>query len=286
MAEKKPIKGFIYVMKSPSIAEVRIGLVKSDKVDALTRRRKQHSAHSPKSYELLRAVLVDDVQKVEGLLHKALAHQRAGKKEFFDIKSVHAMAAMDLVLIGGAKKLPERDRALVNDPPRKSAKPKKERKPSASEKRGVADSDLSRNILKILIDGVAPDVVKPQGLKKKMTTVQLGRQWLRKHYPNEANERFRPSKFYEKRNRWWFTFPCDFFRKRGHLNILLQKRDNPADFYFLRVPFTFFRDHQKDLDIRSDGEKFDLELLGDDNRWLQEKRRGRISFAQFVVRGE
>ena len=283
MAEKKPIKGFIYVMKSPSIAEVRIGLVKSDKVDALTRRRKQHSAHSPKSYELLRAVLVDDVQKVEGLLHKALAHQRAGKKEFFDIKSVHAMAAMDLVLIGGAKKLPERDRALVNDPPRKSAKPKKGRKPSASEKRGVADSDLSGNILKILIDGIAPDVVEPQGLKKKMTTVQLGRQWLRKHYPNEANERFRLSKFYKEPNHWWFTFSCDFFRKRGLLNILLQKRENSADFYFLRVPFAFFRDHQNGFDVRIDGKRFDLQLSADKKSWLTDTRgTGNVDFAEFV----
>ena len=281
VAEKKPIKGFIYVMKSPSIAEVRIGLVKSDKVDALTRRRKQHSAHSPKPYELLRAVLVDDVQKVEGLLHKALAHQRAGKKEFFDIKSVHAMAAMDLVLIGGAKKLPERDRVLVNDPPRKSAKPKKGRKPSASEKRGVADSDLSGNIVKMLIGNIAPDVVEPQGLKKKMTTVQLGRQWLRKHYPNEANGDFRVSKFYEKLNRWWFTFPSDFFRKSGHLNILLQKRDNPADFYFLRVPFIFLRKHRNDFDVRHSDRGFDLHLSAADNRWLQDERR-RVSFARFV----
>ena len=248
--------GFVYLLTNPSIKDkVKIGRVESDDIQKLKARVRALSSHPgvAEPFELRYAVRVDDVHKAENLLHDAFGWVRKNKRrEFFDIAPEKVQAAMRLTLIGGSD--PE---AVV---PQKVVAP------------------VKKNETPALLHTSSRSAQKG----KKMTTMQLGLQWLRKHYPNEANERFRPSKFYEKRNRWWFTFPCDFFRKRGHLNILLQKRDNPADFYFLRVPFTFFRDHQKDLDIRSDGEKFDLELLGDDNRWLQEKRRGRISFAQFV----
>ena len=255
-------RGIVYVITNDAFpGKVNIGHVKAKPDDpralgALERRLKQHSSSSvPEPYKLHYAVGVDDAWEAERLLHRAFGFVRPNRREFFDVDADEVEAAMRLTLIGGS------DLNAV-EPQRVVASVKKDKVPAPL----IPASDRSAQE------------------KKKMapTTKQLGRLWLLKHYPNEANGRFHPSKFYKKPNSWWFTFSCDFFRKRGFLNMLLQKRDNPADFYFLRVPFTFFRDRQKDLDIRRNAPKFDLELSADGNRWLLDKRKGKVSFAQFV----
>ena len=265
MAEEKNKRGIVYVITNPSIpGKVNIGHVKSKPDDpfavvALKRRIQQHSSGSvPEPYKLQYAVAVDDALKAEGLLHRAFGFVRPNRREFFDVDADKVEAAMRLTLIDGS------DHPTA-DTLQKFVAPAKKNKAHAPQIRTSGRSAQEKKKI------------------AAMSTMQLGRRWLLEHYPNEANKRFRPSKFYEKQNRWWFTFSCEFFRKRGHLNILLQKRDAPEDFYFLRVPFTFFRDHQDGLDIRRSRKKFDLHLsAADGDRWLKEERRGMVSFAQFV----
>ena len=116
-----------------------------------------------------------------------------------------------------------------------------------------------------------------------MTIKPLAREWLQKNHPHLAREGFRSSKFFEKPNLWFFTLPCDFFARQGLLSMLLEKQDAPLDFYFLRVPFSFFGERQSDFDIRPDSEEFDLHLSANKNRWLTDTRgKGKVCFAEFL----
>ncbi|HFQ79913.1 MAG TPA: hypothetical protein ENK33_00890 [Desulfobacterales bacterium] len=40
----------------------------------------------------------------------------------------------------------------------------------------------------------------------------------------------------------------------------MQYENEPGQFHFLKVPFTFFRDNQIKFDIRATGQKFDLHI--------------------------
>ena len=106
-------------------------------------------------------------------------------------------------------------------------------------------------------------------------------QWLRQHHPDMVGDTTRSSKLHPKQL-WWFTLPSEWFdTDMGYLNMLLQQEEDGADFYFLRVPFSFFADNQGSFDVR--GEEFDLHISARQHNLLQDTRgTGRISFAEFL----
>ncbi len=116
-----------------------------------------------------------------------------------------------------------------------------------------------------------------------MTVRQQAIEWIRSHNPSEASNPLRTSRFYPEKEIWFFTFPSAFFDdgKEGHLNILCQKQANTNDFYYLKVPFSFFRENHDKLNVRASGENFDLHISGKKRNWLVDERSDDVNFAVF-----
>ena len=108
------------------------------------------------------------------------------------------------------------------------------------------------------------------------------KQWLRQNYPADASNTFRASKYYP-RDIWFFTFPASYFdsERPGNLSILLQYENELEKFYFLKVPFLFFRENREKFDIRQTGDKFDLHISAKRRNWLSCERSNNVSFRNF-----
>jgi len=116
-----------------------------------------------------------------------------------------------------------------------------------------------------------------------MSIRDQAKQWLRKNHPSDMSSTFRASKYYPEKDIWFFTFPASYFDsgKSGNLNILLQYENEPEEFYFLKVPFSFFRENERKFDIRSTGDKFDLHISAKKRNWLSCERSSNVNFGEY-----
>jgi hypothetical protein len=117
-----------------------------------------------------------------------------------------------------------------------------------------------------------------------MTTRQRALDWIKQHHPSQAANPLRTSKYFPDREIWFFTFSSDFFESESQqsLNILCEEPSNNGKFRYLKVPFSFFREHREKFDIRSTGDKFDLHISAKKKNWLTDERSRGVTFAQFV----
>jgi hypothetical protein len=115
-----------------------------------------------------------------------------------------------------------------------------------------------------------------------MSVRQHAIEWIRNHYPSQATNPLRSSRFYPEKEIWFFTFPSTYFDvgKEGCLNILCQMQANSKDFHYLKVPFSFFRENRNKLNIRATGDKFDLHISGKRKNWLVDERSDNVAFAE------
>lgn len=114
-------------------------------------------------------------------------------------------------------------------------------------------------------------------------TRKYGKKWLELNHPSDSSNKLRTSKYYSKEDHWFFTLSTFFLDAEitGNLNILLQYKDNPQQFYFLKIPFSFFRDNKSRFDVRTSGDKFDLHLSAKQENWLVCKRSNEVCFREF-----
>ena len=118
---------------------------------------------------------------------------------------------------------------------------------------------------------------------RQMTIRKYAKQWLEVNHPSDVSNTLRASKHYPEKDIWFFTFPASYFdpARAGNLNVLLQFKDDPSQFHFLKVPFSFFTDNQSRFDVRAKGDKFDLHISAKQKNWLICERSSGISFCEF-----
>lgn len=116
-----------------------------------------------------------------------------------------------------------------------------------------------------------------------MNIREQAKQWLKENHPADFSNTLRASKYYPEKDIWFFTFPITYFdsTKAGELNILLQYENISDQFYFLKVPFLFFRENKKKFDLRSAGDKFDLHISAKKRNWLTCERSKGVSFYKY-----
>ena len=116
-----------------------------------------------------------------------------------------------------------------------------------------------------------------------MTIRELAKQWLKHNHPSEISNTLRASRYYSERDIWFLTFPASYFdpEKHGVINIMLQFRNDPKQFYYLKVPFSYFKENQSEFDTRAAGDKFDLHISAKKGNWLVCERSNNIGFSQF-----
>ena len=119
--------------------------------------------------------------------------------------------------------------------------------------------------------------------RQLMGTREQAKRWIKQNYPADTSNILRASKYYPASDIWFFTFPESFFApaRMGDLNILLQYKNEPDEFHFLKVPFSFFRENRERFDIRTTGDKFDLHISAKKRNWLSCERSKNISFKNF-----
>ena len=126
---------------------------------------------------------------------------------------------------------------------------------------------------------------KPKKDANQMDIRSRAREWLSTYYPSEVHNDMRVSKYHAPQDVWFFTFPVSFFDEdRGdkNLNILCENLDNNQIFYYLKVPYQYFRLNKQRFNIRSDGRQFDLHISANIDRWMVDQRGDNISFYQFL----
>lgn len=121
-----------------------------------------------------------------------------------------------------------------------------------------------------------------------MNTKDYAKRWMELNVPDKATEPLRASKYYSSQDIWFFTFPSSYFspEKAGSLNILLQHENDKCKFYYLTVPFEFFRKNKQKFDIRPDGDKFDLHISAKKKNWLICERSNGVNFSEYQVVAE
>jgi hypothetical protein len=112
---------------------------------------------------------------------------------------------------------------------------------------------------------------------------QQAKTWLSQNYPESILNTLRASKHYPENDIWFLTFPSSYFdaSREGDLNILLQNKNEPNQFYFLKVPFSFFRENKDKFDVRSSGDEFDLHISSKERNWLTCERSKGVSFRKY-----
>ena len=123
---------------------------------------------------------------------------------------------------------------------------------------------------------------RPEETDQTMSIRDTANSWLKHHHPSESVEAIRVSKHYPEKDIWFFTFPSSYFdlSKNGYLNILLQFEKNPYEFHYLKVPFSFLRENKDKLDVRRNGDKFDLHISAKQRNWLVCERSKGVSFRE------
>lgn len=118
-----------------------------------------------------------------------------------------------------------------------------------------------------------------------MTTREKAIAWLAKNLPAESKAPMRSSRYYEKRELWFLTFPTEFLvnSRPGHLMVLLQHESLPQSFHILRIPFAFFRENKSKFDVRAGGDKFDLHISAKKSKWMVELRGKGVDFSTFLL---
>jgi len=122
---------------------------------------------------------------------------------------------------------------------------------------------------------------KPRKDANQMYIRSRARGWLSKYFPSEVHNDMRASKYHSPQKVWFFTFPVSFFDSthgQDHTNILCENPDNENEFYYLQVPYKFFRQNQQRFSIRKTGDKFDLHISSDRNKWMVDIRGDNIDF--------
>ena len=116
-----------------------------------------------------------------------------------------------------------------------------------------------------------------------MNIRKQAKRWLKRNHPSDFSNTLRASKYYSTKDIWFFTFPATYFdsAKHGNLNIMLQYENDPEQFHFLKVPFSYFRDNQPDFDVRATGDKFDLHISAKKRNWLVCERSNNIGFSKY-----
>ncbi|MCH9705719.1 MAG: hypothetical protein K0U15_06315 [Proteobacteria bacterium] len=117
-----------------------------------------------------------------------------------------------------------------------------------------------------------------------MNIRQPALEWMRKNYPSEnLQSNVKASKYYSAKGLWFLTINTNVFSKSGNLKVILENQKNSNEFYFLKIPISFFTENKEILDIRKNGKFFDIHLSALDNKFLTCTRsKGSLNFEEFL----
>lgn len=112
-------------------------------------------------------------------------------------------------------------------------------------------------------------------------------QWYEKKYgridiPIYTSKFYQPEESWPKTSVWWPQIPINVINKNSFINILCEVAPNSNQFYHLKVPTKFFREHlNKFHSIKG---KIDLYLSTDPKRlFVEERGKGNLDFKSFLV---
>ncbi|GGO80970.1 hypothetical protein GCM10011348_18890 [Marinobacterium nitratireducens] len=114
-------------------------------------------------------------------------------------------------------------------------------------------------------------------------TRNLALNWLKKNYPEDRHDYIKSSKYFYDCDIWYFTCPISYLDgdKGRTIAFLLQNKDKAEDFHYIRVPRAYLIENKDKLDIRQNGQKFDLRISGKSINWFMCERSKNLCFRQF-----
>ena len=120
-----------------------------------------------------------------------------------------------------------------------------------------------------------------------MSIRKIALQWYQSKYgridkPIHTSKYFRPDESWPKKSVWWPQVPINTIDKFSYINILCQIAPSKNDFYHLRVPAKFLKEHLKKFHTLK--EKISLYFSTDPKELFIELRgEGRLDFSKFLV---
>lgn len=136
--------------------------------------------------------------------------------------------------------------------------------------------------IKSLILSIDPVLTDTESLKKLMqeptiikrdSTRAKASLWLKKHYPFVTNAKFRSSKYFHDREKWFFTLPSKFLEEHltNDVYFLLERAYSSDDFHLLKVHADFFVSNRSKIEtrIQNGNEVFDLFISANKSSWLK-----------------
>ena len=114
--------------------------------------------------------------------------------------------------------------------------------------------------------------------------------WLATHHkatsgPVVTTKYYPPERSWPKKHVWWPTITIQKIdtTTEKYINIVCEKLPGSNDFYYLKVPVKFFKDHLKAFHIVKD-KTISMYLSADENNLFEEIRgTGRLDFGQFLI---
>ena len=122
-----------------------------------------------------------------------------------------------------------------------------------------------------------------------MTVRAEASEWLHRRLgpvagPMYASRYYPPAESWTGSAAWWHEVPEAAWGgvDDGFVYLLCQKPWDERDFFCLKVPSRYFKDHAKDLSESETG--FRLHLSADGStRFRDERGEGKVPFAQFLI---
>lgn len=114
--------------------------------------------------------------------------------------------------------------------------------------------------------------------------------WLSTHHKNASGivvttKYYTPEQSWPKKHVWWPTVSKQKIETTAdkYINIVCEKLPASNDFYYLKVPVMFFKDHLKEFHIVK-SKTISMYLSADKNNLFEEIRgTGKLDFSQFLI---
>lgn len=101
--------------------------------------------------------------------------------------------------------------------------------------------------------------------------------------PIYTSKFYQPDESWPKKSVWWPQIPLNAIEKKSFINILCEVAPNSNDFYHLKVPTKFLREHLKKFHSIG-GRKIDFYLSTDSQKlFIEERGEGNLNFKDFLL---
>ena len=112
-------------------------------------------------------------------------------------------------------------------------------------------------------------------------------QWYQKKYgrvdtPIYTSKYYQPEESWPKLSVWWMHIPIKAIEENTFIHILCEATPGSNDFYHLKIPTQFLKEHLIKFHSVGDG-KVDFYFSTDPNRlFVEERGKGNLDFKKFL----